>query len=102
MRIIIDTKPTMMVGRTGALVNDPGITYNEPGVTYNDARYTYGGLYGHDTYPLVNRAADIPPTVVLFGDVGGTIQSHGTLILEAGMLIGILGNTYAQSGTIIF
>lgn len=92
MRVIKDIKPTLRVGKTNTQIYDQGITYNEAGVSYNDARYAYGGIYGFDIYPLVNKGVDIRPRIVAAGDFQGTAPTPPTG--NSGMLIGMLGLTY--------
>lgn len=94
--------PKFSVGKTEKRVYEQGITYNEPGITYNEPGIAYGGIYGYDFVPMITQAKDIKPQNIIGGDFAGTQAQHGTIILEQGMLIGMLGMTYAQSGTIIF
>ena len=97
--------PTMRVGRTGALIYDQGITYNESGISYNEVGYAYGGLYGCDFAPMVNRARNIIPHILLARDFAGTVAVHGTRILYAGMPMGpgfFLYITYPTEGTVTF
>ena len=101
MRFIINPKPSMKVGNTKQKIYGQGITYNESGKTYNEVGLSYGGLYEHDIVPVVNWIKDYKPTIFMASDFG-TVTQHGTVVLGSGMLIGILGNTYSESGTIIF
>lgn len=92
-----DRKPTLSVGRTNANLYDQGYTYNEAGLTYNQIGVAYGGIYENDIYPILSRALSVYPRIVLVGDFQGT--PAGTAAVGGGMLIGILGLTYA-AGTI--
>lgn len=94
--------PVMRVGRTEANIHNPGITYNESGIAYNEVGYAYGGRYGDDYYPIIARATDISPRIRFGADFSGTVSQHGTVTLGAGMLIGMLGNTYSEDITITF
>jgi hypothetical protein len=100
--IIFNTNPVVVVGKTNAQLHDQGITYNESGLTYDEVGYAYGGVYGHDIQKIMSIASNKKPTTIYFTDAGGIQVSHGTVVLEKGMLIGILGLTYAESGTITF
>lgn len=98
---ITNVTPKTNLQRTEAAVENPGITYNETGFSYNQAGVAYGGLYGNDITQIINLAQLQKPRVAIFSEVGGTQISHGTVVLDRGMLIGILGMTYPESGTII-
>lgn len=94
--------PTFSVQKTEALLKDDGITYDEPGYSYDQSGVVYGGLYGNDTVPMYAYANVQNPSIRFIMDFSGTEQQHGTIILGQGMLIGMLGMTYPESGTIIF
>jgi hypothetical protein len=93
--------PNLTVGRTEKQINTQQYTYDESGIAF-DANIEYGGVYGYDFAPMISSAQSIYPSILFGMDFSGTATGHGTIILQQGMLIGILGNTYSQSGTIIF
>lgn len=93
-------KPTVKVQKTTVLLNDQGYTYNEAGQSYNEAGVAYGGLYGYDTVSIVQSIKIDKPYVSFSFNVGGSVLP-GERIIEAGMLMGVLGITYPESGTVV-
>lgn len=92
---VYQAKTPVLVARTEAELHENGYTYNETGFTYNQAGVTYGGVFGsQDVRPLVSLAQSIHPTIFGAGDFEPTERTVGR-----GMLIGILGLTYAEDQT---
>jgi len=65
-------KPTLKAGRTKVKVQDQGYTYNQSGFTYNQSGWVYGGLYEHDTVPMISRSRTVKPSMRITASHGVT------------------------------
>jgi len=59
----LSVKPTITLGKTKKQIEDQGFTYNQIGFTYNQNNWQYGGIYEHDSIPLVSLAKKVFPTM---------------------------------------
>lgn len=93
MRVVKAVKPTIVIGKSHATINDEGITYNEAGVTYNEAGVSYGGLYDYDVSPLISQAKGNAPTMNV-GRTRAAIYDQDITYNEAGLSYNEAGYAY--------
>ena len=91
----INIRPNAAAG-TSSSIAVSGVPYNASTILYNDPSVFYGGF--------LNIFGPTHPSIISIGDpysVGTT--THGTVILYAGMPMGLLLDlTYSTSATITF
>ena len=94
--------PNMIVGQSDASLSEQNITYNQSGISYNEGTVMYGGLAGQTDKPPIMQLFTHQKPNIIFSDFSGTTSSGGTVILYAGMSMGLLlALTYPTDGTII-